>query len=143
MTGKVTRENCRLVLGLEIHLHLRTDRKMFCGCSADVWDKESNSITCPVCLGLPGALPVPNEDAVKKTQLLGLALGCELNKNSRFDRKHYFYPDLPKGYQISQYKQPLCLGGSVKLDSGFIADIERIHLEEDVAKSFHEKIGHC
>jgi len=135
---KVTRDNYKLVLGLEIHLHLRTKRKIFCRCSADIWEKEANSITCPVCLGLPGALPVPNEDAVRKTQLLGLALGCNLNQNSKFDRKHYFYPDLPKGYQISQYKEPLCLGGQVELDSGFFADIERIHLEEDVAKSFHE-----
>lgn len=127
-----------LVLGLEIHLHLNTSKKMFCGCSADIWEKEPNTVTCPACLGLPGALPVPNFEAVKKTQLLGLSLGCSLNKNSRFDRKHYFYPDLPKGYQISQYKQPLCVDGKLDLDSGNVADIERVHLEEDVAKSFHE-----
>lgn len=139
MSNDTKNENLRLVLGLEIHLHLKTEKKMFCGCSADVWEKEANTITCPVCLGLPGALPVPNEDAVRKTQKLGLALGCAINKNSRFDRKHYFYPDLPKGYQISQYKQPLCVGGTVALESGFVAEIERIHLEEDVAKSFHEK----
>lgn len=130
--------NYKLVLGMEIHLHLNTDRKMFCRCSADIWGKEPNTITCPVCLGLPGALPVPNFDAVQKTQMLGLALGCTLNKSSKFDRKHYFYPDLPKGYQISQYKEPLCFNGKVELDSGNIADVERVHLEEDVAKSFHE-----
>ena len=139
MSENKEKNNLKLVLGLEIHLHLKTERKMFCNCSADIWGKEYNSITCPVCLGLPGALPVPNEEAVKKTQILGLALGCELNKKSNFDRKHYFYPDLPKGYQISQYKNPLCIGGFVDLDSGFKAEIERIHLEEDVAKSFHEK----
>jgi aspartyl-tRNA(Asn)/glutamyl-tRNA(Gln) amidotransferase subunit B len=127
-----------LVLGLEIHLHLNTQKKMFCRCSADVWEKEPNSVICPVCLGLPGTLPVPNLEATQKTQLLGLALGCSLNNHSRFDRKHYFYPDLPKGYQISQYKQPFCINGKLELDSGNIAFIERVHLEEDVAKSFHE-----
>ncbi|MFZ2664302.1 MAG: Asp-tRNA(Asn)/Glu-tRNA(Gln) amidotransferase subunit GatB [Patescibacteria group bacterium] len=136
---RITKENYKLVLGLEIHLHLNTETKMFCKCSADIWEKEPNSITCPVCLGLPGALPVPNEEAVKKTQILGLALGCSLNENTRFDRKHYFYPDLPKGYQISQYKQPLCKEGVVELDNGFKAEIERVHLEEDVAKSIHQK----
>jgi aspartyl-tRNA(Asn)/glutamyl-tRNA(Gln) amidotransferase subunit B len=129
----------KLVLGLEIHLHLNTAKKMFCYCDADIWQAEPNTHTCPVCLGLPGALPVPNYEAIKKTQLLGLALDLGLNKESKFDRKHYFYPDLPKGYQISQYKQPLCTEGSMMLDSGNTAEIERIHLEEDVAKSFHEK----
>lgn len=128
----------KLVLGLEIHLHVKTKNKMFCRCDATIYGSEPNTHTCPTCLGLPGALPVPNLEAVQKAQLLGLALGCTLNKESRFDRKHYFYPDLPKGYQISQYKQPLCEDGSLKLDSGNIAWLERIHLEEDVAKSVHE-----
>jgi aspartyl-tRNA(Asn)/glutamyl-tRNA(Gln) amidotransferase subunit B len=129
----------KLVLGLEIHLHLHTEKKMFCYCNGDIWQAEPNTHTCPVCLGLPGALPVPNYDAITKTQLLGLALGCTLNKDSKFDRKHYFYPDLPKGYQISQYKQPLCGESVMELTSGNKALIERIHLEEDVAKSIHEK----
>ena len=128
----------KLVLGLEIHIHLKTETKMFCGCNADIYGAEPNTHVCPVCLGLPGALPVPNFEAIKKTQLLGLALGSSLNKESRFDRKNYFYPDLPKGYQISQYKQPLCEGGSLLLDSGKTVEIERVHLEEDTAKSFHE-----
>jgi len=129
----------KLVLGLEIHLQLNTEYKMFCGCKGNFWGLEPNTNTCPVCLGLPGALPVPNKQAVEYTQLLGLALHCEVNRNSRFDRKHYFYPDLPKGYQISQYKQPFCINGYLNLESGDRVDIERVHLEEDVAKSFHEK----
>jgi aspartyl-tRNA(Asn)/glutamyl-tRNA(Gln) amidotransferase subunit B len=128
----------KLTLGLEIHIQVNSAKKMFCGCDAAIWQAEPNTHTCPTCLGLPGALPVPNFESVQKTQLLGLTLSCRLNKNSHFDRKHYFYPDLPKGYQISQYKEPLCGEGFVDLKSGKRAEIERIHLEEDTAKSFHE-----
>ncbi|HOM77819.1 MAG TPA: Asp-tRNA(Asn)/Glu-tRNA(Gln) amidotransferase subunit GatB [bacterium] len=128
----------KLVLGLEIHLHVNVSSKMFCNCSTEgIYSASPNSRVCPVCLGLPGALPVPNKEAVEKTHLLGLALNCKINTTSRFDRKHYFYPDLPKGYQISQYKQPLCEGGFVSLPNGGKVELERIHLEEDTAKSFH------
>lgn len=130
--------NYRLVLGLEIHMQPKVKHKMFCGCSADIWQAEPNTHTCPVCLGLPGALPVVNFEAIEKILLLGAALNCKLNTRSRFDRKHYFYPDLPKGYQISQYKEPVCGEGYMELDSGKVAEIARIHIEEDAAKSFHE-----
>lgn len=127
-----------LVLGLEIHFHLRTKKKVFCGCIASFYGSEPNTHVCPTCLGLPGALPVANFEAIGKTQLLGLALNCKLNEFSRFDRKHYFYPDLPKGYQISQYEFPLCDGGFITLDNGKKCELERIHLEEDTAKSIHK-----
>lgn len=129
----------KLVLGLEVHLHLKTAHKMFCRCDANVYGKSPNTHTCPTCLGLPGALPVPNYGAVKKAQLLGLALNCTLNEKSRFDRKHYAYHDLPKGYQITQYLRPLCENGYVTLASGEKVEIDRVHLEEDTAKSFHKE----
>jgi len=125
------------VIGLEIHIQLNTKRKMFCNCDNNIWKAEPNTHVCPVCLGLPGALPVPNDAAIKKCQTFGLALGCKLNADSNFDRKHYFYPDLPKGYQISQYKKPFCYDGVVSLPEGNI-QIVRIHLEEDTAKSIHD-----
>ena len=127
----------RLVLGLEIHIQLKTQLKMFCVCVADFFGKSPNTHTCPTCLGLPGALPVPNLEAIKFTHRLGTALNCRLNQDSFFERKHYFYPDLPKGYQISQYRRPLCEGGCLTLADGSTAAVERVHIEEDTGKSFH------
>ena len=127
------------VIGLEVHAQLSTDTKMFCGCR-NMYGDPPNTHTCPVCLGLPGALPVANEKAIEYTLKLGLALGCKISLKSYFARKNYFYPDLPKGYQISQYNEPLCFGGSVTIrQNGELKEIPliRIHLEEDAGKSIH------
>src|SRR3954464_2341126 len=127
------------VVGLEIHVHLKTRTKMFCRCELEYF-AEPNTRTCPVCLAHPGALPVANRKAVEWTIKLGLALGCDIADEAVFARKNYFYPDNPKGYQISQYEQPLCEGGSL-LVPGVEGDREigfvRAHLEEDAAKTVH------
>ncbi|MFM6841918.1 MAG: Asp-tRNA(Asn)/Glu-tRNA(Gln) amidotransferase subunit GatB [Candidatus Planktophila sp.] len=131
------------VLGLEVHVELNTESKMFCSC-ATVFGAEPNTQTCPVCLALPGALPVVNEKAIESTIKIGLALNCSIAPYSRFARKNYFYPDMPKNFQISQYDEPICFDGYVDVeidtDEGpqqFRIEVERVHMEEDTGKSLH------
>lgn len=141
-------------IGLEVHVQLKTASKMFCACPVRFGDPP-NTNTCPTCLGLPGALPVMNEEAIRMTLLTGLMLDCDIAPHSKFDRKNYYYPDMPKNYQISQYDLPFCTGGGVPLhDLAYPKDAQksiahpgkkvglvRIHLEEDVGKSFHFENG--
>ena len=128
--------NWEIIMGLETHVELSTESKIFCGCST-AFGAAPNSQCCPVCMGLPGALPVLNEKVVEYGVKVGLALGCSITPVSRFDRKNYFYPDLPKGYQISQLYAPLCTCGRVEV-AGTTIGIHEIHMEEDAGKLYHD-----
>jgi len=127
-------------IGMEIHVELKTDSKMFCACKNELGlDRVPNTNICPICTGQPGTLPTANEKAIEFVVRVGLALNCQIARFSKFDRKNYFYPDLPKGYQISQYDQPICRDGKLEIGNGRVIRITRIHLEEDTGKLIHQK----
>ena len=137
----VQQSDLAVVIGLEVHVQLETDTKIFCGCSTDVADDEPNTHTCPVCLGLPGALPVLNEAAVESAVKVGKAIDADIPEETTFHRKNYFYPDLPKGFQITQYDAPVCQDGELEIEvegERRTVGIERAHLEEDPGSLQHE-----
>ncbi|HVR30746.1 MAG TPA: Asp-tRNA(Asn)/Glu-tRNA(Gln) amidotransferase subunit GatB [Thermoanaerobaculia bacterium] len=141
MSSKLAQMQYEAVVGLEVHVHLKTRTKIFCRC-LNLFGAEPNTLVCPVCAGYPGSLPVLNREAVDLAVRLALALGCQVNPYSRFARKNYFYADLPKGYQISQYDEPVASGGALPLSQhAKTVAIHRLHLEEDAGKLLHETPG--
>ena len=131
--------NYEAIIGLETHIQLNTNSKIFCSCKADSWNDAPNTNICPVCTGLPGVLPVLNMAVVEKGIKLAAAVNAEIQTTSFFDRKNYFYPDLPKGYQISQYDKPLALGGYIEIPTSNgdfrRVTISKLHIEEDAGKT--------
>src|SRR5207248_2689445 len=130
-------------IGLEVHAQIQTSSKMFCGCDAHYSGAAPNSHVCPVCLGLPGSLPAVNQVAIEKAALVALALNCTIRSATKFDRKNYPYPDIPKGYQISQYDTPLGMDGHLHVEADGRSDrigIIRVHMEEDTGKTIHATI---